>query len=182
MKKKLFVLLVILAVVLTGVFADETEKTAYGQSTIMLRGSISSEFVHGVVDGTTLKPAETFENALAPGGVEFNYGYRSNELVAGGKIYMTVTDFKSGENTIKIKSIEVGGTPISDPVGVNGIEIIDGISATGSSITSATIKIVAAQNDSDTGLDGAQVGEKKSVNSAEPGTYTATLTFKVFGE
>src|SRR5690554_1434493 len=155
MKKKLFVLLVILAVVLTGVFADDPFVDS-GSSVITLKGVIGADFAHGLKDGSSLKSEETIENALAAAGVSFDYAYRSNQANSA-KIYMKITDFTSGDNTIKLKEVSVGGNLKSaddnDPT--KGILIVDEILASGSGLNVTAIKIVAAQNDSDTGLDGA---------------------------
>ena len=182
MKKKLFVLLVILAVVLTGVFADDPFVDS-GSSEIILKGVIGADFAHGLKDGSSLKSEETIENALAEAGVSFDYAYRSNQADSA-KIYMKITDFTSGSNTIKLMTVKVGETSksSSDIIEGKGIKIVDGIQVTGSGLNSVMIKIVAAQEDTDLGLDGVAVGNKKSVASAEAGTYTAILTFSVLAD
>jgi len=175
MKKKLIVLLVILAVVLTGVFAE-------GEVTVTLAGSIGPVFEHGVLVNGSLQSSKNITGALEAEGSSFDYAYTSNRTMETSKLYMAVTDFltEGGEHSIQISSITVGGVAAS----VNaekGILIFDGIQNVGAgSFTQKTIKVVAAQTVS--GKDYKNDDVVHAVINAENGGYTATLTFSVVTE
>jgi len=175
MKKKLFVLLVILAVVLTGVFAAPADIA--DDATVTLKGSIISDFQHGArVDGV-MQSQITITDALKLGGVLFDYAYKSNEDISGAKIYMKYTDFyhTNDSDFIQIKSVLVDSSvPSYDST--DGFEVFDEIKA-GVSAKVASIKIVAAQTTDGNDAKGATV--TNSVADAPAGDYTATLTFSV---
>jgi len=176
MKKKLFVLLVILAVVLTGVFAEDDPEV-----TVTLTGSIGPVFEHGVLESGNLLASKNITGALLPGGSSFDYAYTSNQTMSNSKLYMSVTDFLTEDEThsIQISSITVGASAAT--VGTNGILIFDGIQNVGvGSFTQKTIKVIAAQTES--GKDYKNDDVVYAVSNAENGDYTATLTFSVVTE
>ena len=185
MKKKLFVLLVILAVVLTGVFAAPAESNETAE--VILKGNIGSLFKHGVVVNGALDASKEFTvDVLTADPPPFQYGYISNKTLSGAKVYMEFTDFKhsNGTDEIQIKDISLSSDGLTYDSGTHesgkGVLVFDGIANTGGNLTSKNIKVIAAQLDVDSGfVSGTAVGDKKSVASAPAGSYTATLTFSV---
>lgn len=184
--KKLVAFLIILAVVMTGVFAAPGEPenvqghaVQTGEAYVFLQGSVGPVFQHGVVEnGTTFYSKKIIGDALKAEGVEFMYGYKSNQIL-NAKLYMKYSDFKV-ENTNK--SIQIGqvqinsGTPVYDQS--KGFVVFDTLGNTGGSvITSVPVKIVAAQTV--TGNDAKNVVVTNAVSNAQDGEYTAILTFEV---
>ena len=179
MKKKLFVLLVILAVVLSGVFAEPAGKT--DSAKIQLKGTVGLIFQHGLFEDGELVSNKSFTtNVLGSGGTTFSYGYLSNQDLTGAKLTMSFTDFLHSDEThsIQIGSILVaGGAPNFDD---GDIVIFDSLTSNGgSSVTSKSIKIVAAQAVGGDDVRSASI--TNAVTGAHEGVYTATLTFKVIG-
>lgn len=180
MKKKLFVLLVILAVVLSGVFAEPAGKTESAE--IQLKGTVGLIFQHGLFEDGELVSSKSFTtNVLGSSGTTFSYGYLSNQDLTGAKLTMSFTDFVTAgeEHSIQIGSILVaGGAPTFDD---DDIVIFDSLTSNGgSSVTSKSIKIVAAQTVSGNDVRGDSI--TKAVTGAHEGDYTATLTFKVIAD
>lgn len=183
MKKKLFVLLVILAVVLTGVFAVGAESEAK----VTLQGSIDGLFNHGPVKDGVIKSSLTFSNLFvtgegkANGKVSFDYGYKTNDSeYLGAYFYMAVGDFKSDDNgsevtfsSIKIDEEAVSGTLASE----NGY-LLGTVTHTNGSLGTFDVELQVAMDGNGNDYKGDSIGAR-NVEDAEAGDYTATLTFTV---
>lgn len=181
--KKLIALLMILAVVLTGVFAvPDIQETA----TVTLTGEIGEFFRHGVVDGSNLVPQKVYNEpaVFSADGKAFAYGYKSNIPVLNAELYMNYTDFKhtNDTDTIQIAAIHVNGSNVSYDTNKGGFLIFADLDPNGgTSITSKTVTIFAAQ----TAAPGAKDAKNQPLThavegtNAPGGTYTATLTFSV---
>ncbi len=177
--KKLIALLMILAVVLTGVFADGG--AAYTTNVhVLLKGLVGPEFLHGVVDNNMLFSSKTINGALDAAGVTFSYGYKTNNAL-DGKMYMAVQNFtnidpnKSG--TIQIKEIKIDGSTNFTITG-DGILIFDGFTDN-NILNSRTIFVKAAQDGNGADYLGGAINNHKA--NAPHGNYQATLTFKYVG-
>lgn len=183
--KKLVALLVILAVVLTGVFAED-----YPTATVKLIGQIGPLFRHGVVVDGALVASKDFDdaagaNVFGADGTTFDYGYSANQNLVGYKLYLTISDFTTaGQNpkTIQIASVLLGPSKVAgvpDPSNNNRITIFDQLTDNGMDITQKSITVKAAQTVSGNDYKGAPV--EHAYNNATNGIYTSTLTFSVVG-
>jgi len=185
--KKLVAFLIILAVVMTGVFANGG--LAFNQSAeVKLEGKIGAHFEHGVVgDNNILLPGKVFErtddyNALRTEGTSFAYGFKSNKTI-NGKLYMKVSNFINdgdGDKTIQIKKVQVGQKSNGQLIthADYGIEIFSNLDSTDMTLTSQNIQIIAAQEAGDTDYASGEA-VSNHVGNAGDGNYTATLTFSI---
>jgi len=179
--KKLVALLVILAVVLTGVFAEDGDQTS--QVKVLLKGTVGEYFRHGVKEGDVLVYGKTYEteDVLSATGTTFQYGYKSNQGI-GGSLYVDYLDgFKNGNNTIQVGTLKIGGTPMTgdNHTDGKGFEVFAGLGTTNMNIISTEIVVIAAQ--AKAGNDPLGTAITKIVGEAPKGTYTLTLTFSVVG-
>ncbi len=180
--KKLIAFLMILAVVLTGVFAEPGDQN--DQVKVYLKGTIGEYFRHGVKEGNDLVYTKTFDEenghyVLAAGGTSFTYGYKSNQEIPG-VLYMNYTDFSDGDgHTIQIGTLEIGGSTmtVANYVQQKGFLVFNGFIDSQMQIEEKSILVKAAQVK--TGDDPKGIAISNIVGEATKGTYTATLTFEV---
>lgn len=192
--KKLIALLMILAVVLTGVFAYGADKD--GKVTVSLKGSIGGHFEHGVVnpdDANELLSGMDFTKqggyeVLGENGTTFSYGFRSNMALANHRLFMKVGNFlKDGDTTgkqIQIESVSVANSVNPAYDDTNGILLYETLGDTSMGVNSKAIIIVAAQDDKgvgNTGKDFKGLTITHHKGNASDGGYTSTLEFNVVG-
>ncbi len=176
--KRLIALLMILAVVLTGVFANGG--MPYNSDVfVYLKGLVGPEFKHGVVDtenNNMLISSKTIEDALTVNGATFSYGYRTNQALTGD-MYMQVGNFTSTDpaktDTIQIKQIKIDGSTNLTITG-NGILIFDDFSDN-NILNSISVFVLAALDG--TGKDYLGNNIENHKGNAANGEYKATLTF-----
>lgn len=190
--KRLIALLMILAVVLTGVFAYGADKD--GKVTVLLKGSIGGHFEHGVVNPNNANELLSGMDFTADGGYQvldengttFSYGFKSNKALANHRMFMKVGNFlKDGDATgkhIQIQSVSVANSvnPAYDET--NGILLYQTLGDTSMGVNAKEIIIVAAQNASgvgNTGKDFKGVTIEHHRGNASDGGYTSTLEFSV---
>jgi hypothetical protein len=177
--KKLIALLMILAVVLTGVFAEPGDEQS--QVKVYLKGTIGAFFRHGVKENDALVYEKTYqsESVLSATGTNFQYGYQSNQDILG-VLYVDYTDFSDGNNhSIQIGTLKIGGTAMTadNYTQGSGFKVFTNLTGTNMSIQEKAIQVIAAQVKA--GNDPKGIAISNIVDEAHKGTYTATLTFQV---
>ncbi len=184
--KKLIALLMILAVVLTGVFAVPYDS----QATVTLNGSIDGMFTHGPMfkDGNEIKSILTFDNVFKADGlngvVEFDYGYKTNDGERlGHKFYMMVSDFESDDvdSTITFSEILIGGVSVLGTNPAASGYLIGAVTNTSGGLGRMTLKFQVAMNNpggDSKDYRGNNIGAR-NVADAEAGEYTADIVFTV---
>ncbi|NLZ77416.1 MAG: hypothetical protein GX911_05565 [Spirochaetales bacterium] len=181
--KKLIAFLVILAVVLTGVFAVPEPGDQDSQVKVTLRGTVGEYFRHGVKENDELVYEKTYdsENVLSATGTTFSYGYKSNQAIAGSLYVDYIDGFKKNNDVIQVGTLKIGGSPMTgaDYTQGKGFEVFAQLGLTNMNIISTDIVVIAAQ--AKAGNDPQGTAITKIVDEAPKGTYTLTLTFSVVG-
>ena len=169
--KRIFIVLLLLSVLLTGVLAGSLIITA----TSTLNATIGEYFEHGFHTTDGLYQATVTKNNAFTVDPEFVYGYRTNGN-GSFTFNMEVGDFISGDNRVKIASISASSTLIPTSIGYT----VFSFSGSGSDkIGETTITVVPAQTFGGNDHTGAAIAEGESVDSAAAGEYVSTITFSV---
>lgn len=113
MKKGLCIIMILLVVLASPLFADKTFTTDVNMS-------VSGYLLHGFLDPSsdTLRDTTAVDNALGKDGVDLYYTIRTNQP-AGMLVYAEITPFQrqtdeaSGQVTIAIASVTVNGKEIA---------------------------------------------------------------------
>lgn len=190
MKKRSFVILVILALVMGGVFAapiDAGLLATAGTPTATLKAIIGEYLNHGFHKGgdqflPTIEVTDAFHATNFPA---FTYGYATN-AVGTFDITMTVNDFENGTSgasgTVAIASVEVsGGGILSSDKRDYKLFVYDGDGSDAAAEKTITIKVYQNYTTGDKDLDGNAIVAENTVAGAQAGEYTAEITFTISG-
>ena len=177
--KKLIALLMILAVVLTGVFAEPGDQN--DQVKVTLKGTVGEYFRHGVKEDDALVYSKLFDSpdVLSATGTTFWYGYKSNQDIAGSLYVDYIDGFKKDNDIIQIGTLKIGNTVMTADKYTQGkgFTVFQGLGNTNMNIIASEIVVIAAQ--AKVGNDPKGVAITNIVDEASKGTYTAILTFEV---
>ncbi len=173
MNKKLIAIALVLVLAVSGAFAV----TFPGTITATLNATVGDFFYHGFGQSLTNTLSVTDAFATTPPTIE--YGYATN--VGGATIRFTITDFESGSNTIKIKSVSAtgGGSNLVWDTVANAYKLFVIASTTTYTKQLALITVVPARTADTVDHRGASIDSSEKVENATSGDYTATLTFSV---
>ncbi|WP_155816703.1 hypothetical protein [Sphaerochaeta pleomorpha] len=169
--KRSLIVLVLLSVVLTGVFAVSLGNPA----TATLNATIGEYFEHGFHTVEGLYQASVTKNNAFTTDPEFVYGYRTNGT-GSFTFNMVVGDFVSGENSVKIAAVSAS-SPLTPASG--GYTVFSFTGSGSDKIAETTITISPAQTTGGDDHTGAAIEEGHSVDSAPAGDYVSTITFSV---
>jgi len=173
MNKKLIAIALVLVLAVSGAFAVTFPNVV----TATLNATKGDFFYHGF--GQPLTNTLSINDAFATVPPTIDYGYSTN--VGGATIRFSITNFISGSNLVKIKSISAtgGGSNLVWDDTNSAYKLFVIAPTTTYTKQLAQITVVAARGGDTLDHRGEVIAASQTVEGAASGDYTATLTFSV---